>query len=119
MQIKSSASVVLYFPEEKDMKTFESNAQRFETVCFSIFNVLYMLLFSNKDRHDKMHRMPPESTHALIHTSTRPLPASVWRGECNTFRQVHASSLASSCHHDQAINPFANCLCFPEAPCGG
>ena len=32
------ALFVLYFPEEKDMKTFESNAQRFETVCFSIFN---------------------------------------------------------------------------------
>ena len=29
---------VLYFPEEKDMKTFERNVQRFETVCFSIFN---------------------------------------------------------------------------------
>ena len=25
---------VLYFPEEKDMKTFESNAQWFETVFF-------------------------------------------------------------------------------------
>ena len=28
------ALFVLYFPEENDMKTFESNAQRFETVFF-------------------------------------------------------------------------------------
>ena len=32
------ALFVPYFPEEKDMKTFESNAQRFETVYFSIPN---------------------------------------------------------------------------------
>ena len=32
------ALFVRYFPEEKDMKTFERNAQRFETVCFPIFN---------------------------------------------------------------------------------
>ena len=33
------ALFVLYFlPEEKDMKTFERNAQRFETVCFPTFN---------------------------------------------------------------------------------
>ena len=28
------ALFVLYFPEEKDMKTFESNAQRVDTVFF-------------------------------------------------------------------------------------
>ena len=28
----------MYSPEEKDKKMFESNAQRFETVCFSMPN---------------------------------------------------------------------------------